>query len=122
MSVFTESVTLEALTCSECGIRFAMPEWYVTTRRNEGGIFNCPNGHRQQFIEPEVVKLRRELEEKSRALTASKCETLRERQEREKAERKLKRVKNGVCPCCNRSFQNLARHMKTKHPEAKGKP
>lgn len=26
------------------------------------------------------------------------------------------RVKNGVCPCCNRSFQNLKRHMNTKHP------
>jgi hypothetical protein len=22
-----------------------------------------------------------------------------------------------VCPCCNRSFQNLRRHMATKHPE-----
>jgi len=31
-----------------------------------------------------------------------------------------KRVTNGVCPCCHRSFQNLRRHMATKHPnEAK---
>jgi hypothetical protein len=22
----------------------------------------------------------------------------------------------GVCPCCNRTFQQLARHMKAKHP------
>jgi hypothetical protein len=21
------------------------------------------------------------------------------------------------CPCCNRTFQQLARHMKAKHPE-----
>lgn len=26
------------------------------------------------------------------------------------------RVGNGVCPCCNRSFGNLHRHMQTKHP------
>jgi len=32
-----------------------------------------------------------------------------------KAQRKLKRVHRGVCPDCNRSFENLARHMHTKH-------
>jgi hypothetical protein len=26
-------------------------------------------------------------------------------------------VANGVCPCCNRTFQNLARHMAGKHPD-----
>tara|TARA_Y100000310_G_scaffold338946_1_gene430083 strand:- start:1163 stop:1354 length:192 start_codon:yes stop_codon:yes gene_type:complete len=31
---------------------------------------------------------------------------------------KLKnRAKAGVCPCCNRTFQNLSRHMETKHPD-----
>jgi len=37
-----------------------------------------------------------------------------------KANTELKRVKRringGVCTCCNRTFTNLARHMKTKHP------
>ena len=28
-----------------------------------------------------------------------------------------KRVANGVCPCCNRTFGNLQRHMATKHPD-----
>lgn len=28
-----------------------------------------------------------------------------------------KRVKNGVCPCCTRSFTNLRRHISTKHPD-----
>ena len=27
-----------------------------------------------------------------------------------------KRVGNGVCPCCTRSFTDLARHMESKHP------
>lgn len=27
------------------------------------------------------------------------------------------RVKNGVCPCCNRSFSDLRRHMESKHPD-----
>lgn len=34
--------------------------------------------------------------------------------------RKVKiRVGRGVCPCCNRSFENLRRHMESKHPEVK---
>ncbi len=27
------------------------------------------------------------------------------------------RIANGVCPCCQRSFKNLHRHMQTKHPD-----
>jgi hypothetical protein len=27
-----------------------------------------------------------------------------------------RRVASGVCPCCTRSFQNLARHMDGEHP------
>ena len=46
---------------------------------------------------------------------------LDETNRRMKAEKQLKRVHNGVCPCCNRSFQNLQKHMKTKHPEIAGK-
>lgn len=33
------------------------------------------------------------------------------------ATRQRKRSAAGVCPCCNRSFVQLARHMKAKHPE-----
>lgn len=29
------------------------------------------------------------------------------------------RIGNGVCPCCNRTFANLARHMKGQHPDYK---
>ena len=31
-----------------------------------------------------------------------------------------RRVGNGVCPCCNRTFKNLADHMTTKHPDYAG--
>lgn len=33
------------------------------------------------------------------------------------ATRIKRRVSAGVCPCCNRTFQCLARHMATKHPD-----
>lgn len=33
-----------------------------------------------------------------------------------------KRVQGGACPCCNRHFVQLERHMATKHPEIVGLP
>ncbi len=27
------------------------------------------------------------------------------------------RIVSGVCPCCNRTFQNLARHIAGQHPD-----
>lgn len=39
----------------------------------------------------------------------------------QKAERKLathkKRASAGVCPCCNRTVSQMARHMQAKHPD-----
>lgn len=35
------------------------------------------------------------------------------------AERLATRANHGVCPCCKRTFSQLARHMKTKHPDFK---
>lgn len=50
---------------------------------------------------------------------------LRDHAERQASARKgqVTRLKNraaaGVCPCCTRSFENLRRHMTTKHPTFK---
>lgn len=40
--------------------------------------------------------------------------------ERKATARLRKRIKNGVCPCCHRTVSQLARHMKTKHPDFAG--
>ena len=34
-------------------------------------------------------------------------------------QKKLARVRNGTCPCCQRHFKNLRRHMDNKHPQYK---
>ena len=35
-----------------------------------------------------------------------------------KAHKRMReRVMNGVCPCCNRTFQNLREHMKSEHAD-----
>lgn len=32
----------------------------------------------------------------------------------------LRRIAAGVCPCCRRSFTDLARHMSSQHPDYAG--
>lgn len=97
------------LTCARCGCLFALTEHFMDSRRDDHGSFYCPMGHSNIFPgKSEAEKLREELaKEISRRSTAE--------HEKEKVEKKLNRVANGVCPDCNRSFTNIRRHMKTKH-------
>jgi hypothetical protein len=109
-------------TCCSCGVEFASP--LLAKRREDGKLFYCPNGHQQHFTDTTELRLQRELENTKRDLDwqRSQRETaekrlIAQRGQTTKAKNKLKRVSNGVCPCCNRTFQNLMRHMDTKHPE-----
>jgi protein-arginine kinase activator protein McsA len=121
---------LVSVTCSKCGIEFAMPQYYRTKRLEDRETFYCPNGHGQHFTgESEAQRLRRELDAKQQALDWEKNrradaeKTISQLKGKvTKAKNKLERVANGVCPCCNRTFQNLMRHMATKHPEFKDGP
>lgn len=110
--------------CGECGILFCVPDGWHRERKERGTGWTCPNGHGRVYRETDVQRLKREL--------AAKEEQLRFEQERvARAERQLtsargqltrvkNRVRNGVCPCCNRTFQNLMRHMASQHPGWKG--
>lgn len=92
--------------------------------------FFCGYGHGQVFAEGETEeqKLRRERDRLTQRLAEKDDEITRQRDLREAAERrtaaargqvtKIKnRVGHGVCPCCNRTFSDLARHMATKHAD-----
>jgi hypothetical protein len=124
-ATITETLTLETETCCNCGTVFAMSASLRASRKNDGELFYCPNGHPQHYTRTTAQKLQEQLDAKVRELTAAKCEALRvqqlreiEQKQREALEKKLRRVQKGVCPCCKRCFQNLGRHMATKHPEA----
>ena len=111
-----------------CGLPFAMPARLYKQCRDTGTTFYCPLGHKIVFKTTEADKLRRERNLLKQQL-AEKDDAIREkRQECNVAWRTataykghVTRIKNrigkGVCPCCNRSFQNLARHMNSKHPD-----
>jgi hypothetical protein len=119
-----QEVTLETEECCNCGTLFAMPAILYRRARADAEVwFYCPNGHKQHYTETEVQRLRAKLDEQTRVATSA-LERARRAEEGEQkavdeAKRLKKRVQAGVCTCCNRTFQNLARHMKTKHPEAK---
>jgi hypothetical protein len=105
--------------CCVCGIAFAVPARFKQVLQETHRTFYCPNGHGQSYLgQTEVERLRdklktqnSELEVRTRALLNAQV-----------AEAKLrKRIAGGVCPCCNRTFQNLARHMSAKHKSLGGR-
>ena len=118
-------VILEQLECGTCGVVFAIPLEMYNTAKRAGGWWHCPNGHCRGWEKGTEHTKIKELERDLEAERARKNEALRRANESAEAERKtlaeMKRMKNraaaGVCPCCNRTFQQLARHMKTKHPD-----
>lgn len=117
------SVEFKEHCCWSCDLRYYVPATWSQKRRENHDTFYCPQGHPAYFPQDnETEKLRKELEKAERARQMA-LETARmEAEQRKKVERKLKttskklaRVENGVCPECNRSFTNVARHMQTKH-------
>lgn len=118
-------------TCYKCKCKMWIPdELNIAALNARGEIpFHCAYGHRQFYLEgeSEETKLRRERDRLAQRLAEWQDEARSEREKKEAAERraaaargqvtKIKnRVGHGVCPCCNRTFENLARHMNSKHP------
>lgn len=114
--------------CCVCGIPFGMPQKFKNEclKRKNDKEFYCPSGHKQWYVgktEADILKGQLEAER-------IRSQTWREEAQKEKLRtaatkgaltKVKKRIANGVCPCCNRSFENLARHMAGKHPEYKRK-
>lgn len=120
MSIITEAISLESITCCKCFAVFALNCRFVREAKESSVGFYCPHCQTWQgWWDSEVERLRKQLSETEMKLRQSKCEILDQQNLREKAERKLKRIGKGVCPCCNRSFIALGRHIKTKHPDFK---
>lgn len=107
--------------CCFCGVIFGIEQNHQKELLKTHQDFYCPNGHKQHYIaETEAERLKRELTIERQQHDQTKAElehTKYQRRANKGVLTKLKaRVKNGVCPCCNRSFTDLNRHMKTKHP------
>lgn len=122
MSIVDTQAQLATEVCPTCGTLFAVLKDVQDRRRNDHKSFFCPFGHQQSYSgKTETDKLREQLDAKQREAQANlERAWLAEGAERRvsaRLKRTEKRIRNGVCPCCNRSFANLAAHMKTQHPK-----
>jgi hypothetical protein len=136
MSTITESgieTEVAAISCGECGIAFSVPAWWRTERLRDHRTWYCPNGHPRAYNgetneERRIRELEAEKQKLQRWHADARQDATIEREARKSVERRLSatkgvltrtknRVARGVCPCCNRSFSALARHMATQHPE-----
>ncbi len=61
-----------------------------------------------------AARLTAQLDQSEASRRAHKAAATRARNERDRV---LARIKAGVCPCCNRSFKNVRRHMASQHPD-----
>lgn len=121
-STFTYTGQLTVIECGGCHIDFAMPTKLYLELRNTHATFWCPRGHARSFTGTTTEQqLRRQLE-------AARAQATHEADQRIAAERSAtaykghatrlrKRASAGVCPCCTRTFSNVARHMASQHPD-----
>lgn len=118
------SFNFEVIYCcnQDCLTPIVLPAELMRDLRNDRRRFFCPMGHGQHFTGPtEAQKLQARLDsEKREAEWWRKKAKQNERSANAYKGQVTKirgRLKNGVCPCCNRTFQNLMAHMQTKHPD-----
>lgn len=124
------SVTLATFACHQCGGVYGLAARFVQEARNIGPSKDwlCPYCKVCTcFTEGEIQRLRKQVVAKDAALDqerARSAELCRQRDRNERRRRATagvltkvkKRIAAGVCPCCRRTFQNLASHMKGQHP------
>lgn len=121
---YAEVVVMDTIVCCSCGIPFGVPSDWKLRRRDTGNSFYCPNGHMQSYGETTADQLQKRLtsaeasarEHAERALrTQLRLNATRGVVTKQK--QKLARVKDGHCPCCDKTFVDLRRHMAKQHPE-----
>ena len=114
-----------------CGVHHAVPKElydYVSRQHRDGrqqSSIYCPLGHAWSFAgEGKAAELARELGNEA----ARRARAVAERDQAEASARAYKgvatkarkRAAAAVCPCCNRSFVQLRRHLAAKHPDYTG--
>ena len=118
--------------CIRCGVWHTIPALSYESDLRLGGYHYCPNGHcygwktgteqaEQEAIRRERDLLRQQIarveDERSAAWRVAADATAARKKAEGELKRNLNRAGAGVCPCCNRSFVALTRHMKSRHPE-----
>lgn len=115
---FTSTFEFVVETCCSCGAAFAMTADMHARRLGDRRNFYCPSGHQQHYVgtsdaqkledeRARNVHLRDQLQASVEDAERVRFALMRDRH----------RFANGVCPCCNRYFGNVRRHMAGQHPD-----
>lgn len=130
MDILLKATTqFEEVPCCVCDVRFAMPEDYVARLRRKKIGFCCPNGHSllyhgksdSQKIKDLNAKLTTTRAQAESRVQRAEAATAHQVRRVAAAKGKVTRLKNdfakGKCPCCNKHFKVLKKHMARMHPE-----
>lgn len=129
MTTFTQVITetFKVVRCYMCSVPFGITnDIYRRVVTDAKGSVYCPAcGKETCWLESEDQKKIKELQRKLEweASNAARQRALRDSAEASLAATKgvvtrlKRRVSAGTCPCCKRTFKQLARHMKQKHPD-----
>jgi hypothetical protein len=121
------------LECWSCGIPFGISSGFKEAATVNHMTFFCPRGCRLAFGESQLDVLRKEKEKSALVFQAQINEANHARLVAEKKAKKAvadkrkleRRIAHGVCPCCNKTFADIANHMITEHKDYRlpaGKP
>ena len=128
---FAAGQWMRIATCPSCKMLHAFPESLYQTAQQRKPDFSitCPNGHAWHYTkgESDLEKMRRERDRAVQRVAEWSDAYEEQRKRADLADRRAsaakgqitkikKRAAVGVCPCCNRTFSDLARHMAGKHP------
>jgi len=113
----------EAHHCPACGVAYTVPRVVIENHRQKGGHHFCSNGHSLGWDKDGDTEMNRLRRERDR-LKQNEARLLQEKDDLAAVGRKAlddlqrhkKRAAAGTCPCCKRTFANMARHIKSKHP------
>lgn len=121
-TTFKASDTLVVEVCCNCHMPFAVTDEFKDDRLKDKKTFYCPAGHPQSYVGKSDEQKIRDLEN-SLAKARDNAEFWKQQERRAiinakaAATRAANRAKAGACPCCDRTFVQMARHIATKHPE-----
>ncbi len=123
-------VTLQKIQCKSCGGVYAISEPHRKYLQEVGGYWSCPYcrqswGFRKESSDLEIAK--KEAKRYRNYLAGEKARhdqtkaSLKAHKASLKAHKAAKtrlknRIAKGICPCCNRFFDNLQRHISKEHP------
>ena len=124
------TTTLTKVHCGECGGVYAISQRYYKKKHEDGGYWNCPYcdcswGFSEEASELEKARKEAQSQRDNVEWYRNRYAAEQSRHDQTKASlrshkaaktRLKNRIANGVCPCCKRHFENLHKHIQTKHP------